>query len=171
MRVAPRPAPGFFLVAGPGATAREARVHSNPADAPMVKVLRSISVLVLSLLLFHFVTGTPAIYRPCDCCKADQEAGYGCNCPGCLAERGGLACYCSSQHKTTAVERKGTVASLKPIRCTCGSQDPVAGPQKLLAFIPQSGPAGCMIAPAGAVEVAEIPLALEDVALPRYRPG
>jgi len=143
----------------------------DSANEPMGKTVRFISVLVLSLLVFHFATGTLARHRSCKCCRSDHEVGYGCNCPGCLAERGGLDCYCSSQHSTKHDENNGAVVSLKPIRCTCGSEDPIAGPQNLLPFIPDSGPARFVIAPAGSVEVAEIPLSLEDVVLSRDRPG
>ena len=137
----------------------------------MVKAARFISVLVLSFLVFHFATGTLARNRSCDCSSRGHEVGISCNCPGCLAERGGLDCYCSSQHQTKPDDTKDVVVSLKPIRCTCGSQDPMANPLNPVPFIPHSDPAGFMMAPAGSVEIAEIPLRLEDVILPRDRPG
>ena len=129
------------------------------------------TILLLAALAFHFVTPTLGRQGSCGCSKHGHEVGISCNCPGCLAERGDLACYCSSESKTRPEETKGVVVSLKPIRCTCGSQDPMANPLNPVPFIPHSGPAGFMMAPADSVEIAEVELSLEEVILPRDRPG
>src|SRR5512139_1716106 len=113
----------------------------------MAKPARLISVFVLSFLVFHFAAGTLARHQSCDCSRQGHEVGISCNCPGCLAERGDLACYCASEPKTKPDETKGVVVSLKPVRCTCGFQDPMANPPNPAPFIPHSGPAGFMMAP------------------------
>ena len=129
------------------------------------------TLLLLAALAFHFVTPTFGRQSSCGCSKHGHEVGVTCNCPGCLAARGGLSCYCSSHDKTTSNKGRSAIPSLKSARCTCGSQDPIATPKSNLPFIPCSGPARIMIAPAGPVEVVEIPLSLEDVVLPLDRPG
>ena len=83
----------------------------------MPKPARSISVLVLSLLVFHFATGTLARNRSCDCSSRGHEVGISCDCPGCLAQRASLPC-CSLQDIATSAKGKDALLSLKPLRCT-----------------------------------------------------
>ena len=138
--------------------------------ASMGKTAIPTTILLLAALAFHFAAPTMWSQVSCGCSKQGHEVGISCNCPGCLAQRATPSC-CSFKDKTISDERKSAVPSLKPLRCTCGSQDPIATSKGPLPFIPCSGPEPFMISPAGSVDLAEILLSLEEVDLSLDRPG
>src|SRR5512139_1185744 len=97
----------------------------------MCKTALPTSVLLLAALAFHFATPSLGRQVSCDCSRHGHEVGVSCNCPGCLAQRAGLPC-CSFKDKATSHGTKTAFPSLKPLRCTCGSQDPIATPKSHL---------------------------------------
>ena len=129
------------------------------------------SVLILAVLTFHLATATLVKKESCDCCRLDHEVSCCCNCAACVAGRDGLYSFCCVQ--TGKPERKsdGAEPSLKLLRCTCGSQDTFTSPKNSLLFLPRPALARLTIVPLGNVEIAEIPLRLDDVLLNRGHPG
>lgn len=145
-------------------------MRRKTAGTSMAKHAAPITLLLIAALVFHFVTPTLGTQRSCGCARHGHEAVVSCNCPGCAAQRASHPC-CSLQDKGTSEEGKGRLPSFKPLRCTCGSQDPMASPGGNLYFIPHAGPESLMITLSGSVQVAGILLRMEDVFLAPDRPG
>lgn len=138
----------------------------------MRQASKSISILVLAILTFHVATATIGGSKwTCDCYTHGQEISSCCNCPRCLNERDGLYSYCSVQNETRPDEANDGKFSLKALRCTCGSQDPVLNAKSQLPFIPHAGPACFELPFLGTVKTAGIPPALDDIDLSILVPG
>lgn len=136
----------------------------------MARPAATTSVLILAVLTFHLATATLGKKDFCDCCRLDHEVSCCCNCVACVAGRDGLYSFCSFDMGKP--ERKSdTEPSLKLLRCTCGSQDTFTSPKNSLLFLPRPALASLTIVPLGNVEIAEIPLRLDDVLLTRGHPG
>jgi hypothetical protein len=137
----------------------------------MSKTTKPFSILLVAVLTFHFAAATIGSKWSCQCYKNSHEITSCCNCPTCLTERGGLYSYCSIQAKTGSGEGKSEGPSFKSLRCTCGSQDPLANAKSPVPFIPHSGPACFLLPFLGPIQIAEIPPDLDDIDLSLLVPG
>lgn len=82
---------------------------------PVIKIL---SHVFLAVLVLNISVVLPRTEWMCDCAKHPERMSCCCNCPKCVAKRGGLLSYC---HLSAFKDReKSETVVLKRAGCLCG---------------------------------------------------
>jgi len=131
---------------------------------------RFFSYFFLAVLVLNFSLVIPRTEWGCDCDKHPERMTCSCNCPKCVANRGGFLSYYNLSGSRADDESKGMIL-LKRADCKCGLGQTVLHLPNDVPFLTVQRPDRFPLFPAYLFKIDNLVLELDDFVFPHDKPG